>query len=524
VLLLLIHGKTRRGVGSIIGGAFLVLIMIIGYAFYVMSNQSVNEFQSILSDMRKLDVDREQEHLYIKTISPSSTGLSADIVNDGPNIINIIYTCYRDISDPTDPYHYTSLGGDGIWIDPSASKPIPIDIPGYSSYGSYSIRLISDRGKAYTSSWPVTGLEGGEKTYITGEISDVIGKFLPTYLSFQWALRDKITQPGPDPYRIFNFNWNGNWACKTGDDCLAFRLKVTWYGKSPITLGKNTALFMSSIKDTGGPSYAFFLVYYNKATDTISGYDPNTSPISFRYEETKTLYFAAPLNDIFGSLEFEGANLHSDERPYSVALGIYDNRHVYSQSFPLVALYTQDMIPQRYPITLSVNPSGSGITNPSGLVQWSAGNNYIIANANEGYAFSDWTSSSNIYINQPNSYDTIATFNGDITGGTITANFVLSSTLHHFIISGPPNSPANTPFDVTVSARYSNGDIISDYAGKIRFTSSDGQAVLPIDYTFKSGDSGSHPFQITLKTIGPQTITVTDTTTALSATYSILVT
>jgi hypothetical protein len=522
---LLIHGKTRRGVGSIIGGAFLVLIMIIGYAFYVMSNQSVNEFQSILSDMRKLDVDREQEHLYIKTVSPSSTGLSTDIVNDGPNIINIIYTCYRDISDPTDPYHYTSLGGDGIWIDPSASKPIPIDIPGYSSYGSYSIRLISDRGKAYTSSWPVTGLEGGEKTYITGEISDVIGKFLPTYLSFQWANRTRSGGGGSGyRYRISGFqnSWNGNWAVISSEG-VVFRFKVTWYGKSPITLGKNTALFVMPIDATGGQERTFYLVNYNELSDTISVYDPITNPISFRYEQTKTLYFAASTISVT-DLQRDAQVLQSGSHAYSTTLGIFDYPGVYSQSFPLIALYSQDMIPPRYPITLSVYEFGSGITNPSGLVQWSAGNNYIITYANEGYAFSGWTSSSNIYINQPNSYDTIATFNGDITGGTITANFVLSSTLHHFIIDGPPNSPANTQFDVTVSARYSGGEIISGYTGKIRFTSSDGQAVLPIDYTFKSGDSGSHPFQITLKTVGLQTITVTDTATALSKTYSITVT
>src|SRR5439155_6505061 len=46
------------------------------------------------------------------------------------------------------------------------------------------------------------------------------------------------------------------------------------------------------------------------------------------------------------------------------------------------------------------------------------------------------------------------------------------------------------------------------------FTSTDPQAVLPANYTFTAGDSGSHTFTngATLKTAGSQTITATDTT------------
>jgi hypothetical protein len=57
------------------------------------------------------------------------------------------------------------------------------------------------------------------------------------------------------------------------------------------------------------------------------------------------------------------------------------------------------------------------------------------------------------------------------------------------------------------------------YAGTVHFTSSDGQAVLPADYTFTAGsggDNGSHTFSATLKTAGSQTVTATDTFTPQS--------
>jgi hypothetical protein len=48
----------------------------------------------------------------------------------------------------------------------------------------------------------------------------------------------------------------------------------------------------------------------------------------------------------------------------------------------------------------------------------------------------------------------------------------------------------------------------------VRFSSSDGQAVLSANYTFTAADQGTHTFSATLKTAGAQSITVTDTTAA----------
>src|SRR5207247_4786066 len=53
------------------------------------------------------------------------------------------------------------------------------------------------------------------------------------------------------------------------------------------------------------------------------------------------------------------------------------------------------------------------------------------------------------------------------------------------------------------------------YTGTVHFTSSDGAAVLPANYSFVGGDNGVHTFTnlTTLKTSGNQTVTGTDTVT-----------
>ncbi len=64
----------------------------------------------------------------------------------------------------------------------------------------------------------------------------------------------------------------------------------------------------------------------------------------------------------------------------------------------------------------------------------------------------------------------------------------------------------------TVTAKNADGTTDTSYTGTVHFTSSDGQAVLPADYTFTAADKGVHTFSATLKTAGTQSFTATDTT------------
>jgi len=103
------------------------------------------------------------------------------------------------------------------------------------------------------------------------------------------------------------------------------------------------------------------------------------------------------------------------------------------------------------------------------------------------------------------------TNNGSINGnGSITVFATGASTL---AVTMPANATAGTTFNASVTAKDAFGNTATGYAGTVHFTSSDGQAVLPSDYTFIGTDNGTHIFPITLKTSGTQSITVTDTTT-----------
>ena len=85
----------------------------------------------------------------------------------------------------------------------------------------------------------------------------------------------------------------------------------------------------------------------------------------------------------------------------------------------------------------------------------------------------------------------------------------------HLAVNTPASATSGSPFSLTVTALDASNNQATSYTGTIHFTSSDGQAALPSDYTFTVADSGIHIFSgVTLSTPGNQTITATDTANA----------
>lgn len=111
----------------------------------------------------------------------------------------------------------------------------------------------------------------------------------------------------------------------------------------------------------------------------------------------------------------------------------------------------------------------------------------------------------------------IQTICGPLPTGTQSGIVVTSSVPTHYSVTGIPSpSTAGAPASVTVTALDGSGSVVSSYTGTVHFSSTDAQATLPSNYTFVSGDAGSHTFTnaVTVKTAGTQSVTATDTVTS----------
>jgi alpha-tubulin suppressor-like RCC1 family protein len=79
-----------------------------------------------------------------------------------------------------------------------------------------------------------------------------------------------------------------------------------------------------------------------------------------------------------------------------------------------------------------------------------------------------------------------------------------------FTVRASPPVASGVPFTVTVVAVNARGDAVPTYAGALHLTSSDPEATLPASAAMTASNGGRVDIQVTLKTRGPQTLTVTD--------------
>ncbi len=126
--------------------------------------------------------------------------------------------------------------------------------------------------------------------------------------------------------------------------------------------------------------------------------------------------------------------------------------------------------------------------------------------------FHDITSGNNSFPGYPTGYSCGVGYD-QVTGlGSVDAAKLLQAfPSAHFTVTAPSSAAAGKQFNFTVKALDANGNADPGYSGTVRFTSTDGAATLPANYTFVAGDSGAKTFSATLNTPGSQTITATDT-------------
>jgi hypothetical protein len=136
---------------------------------------------------------------------------------------------------------------------------------------------------------------------------------------------------------------------------------------------------------------------------------------------------------------------------------------------------------------------------------------------NSGFIISDTIQTQDTFgssYDQGNNWD----FCNGVDDSSSRLALLYRSRIDHLELNSSTGSPdSGAPFTVSVRAVNRNGSTYTGYLGTLHFTSSDGAAVLPADYTFVAGDNGAHTFTngVTINAAaGTQTVTATDTVTA----------
>jgi hypothetical protein len=75
--------QNKRGIGSIIGAVFLILILMSGYAFYTLNFNVTRGYTETLQDMQQLDLERNKENIEFVSVLFNLNELNITVRNTG---------------------------------------------------------------------------------------------------------------------------------------------------------------------------------------------------------------------------------------------------------------------------------------------------------------------------------------------------------------------------------------------------------------------------------------------------------
>jgi hypothetical protein len=153
---------------------------------------------------------------------------------------------------------------------------------------------------------------------------------------------------------------------------------------------------------------------------------------------------------------------------------------------------------------------GNTVTGYSGTVHFTSSDGQASLPANSTLTNGTGSFSATLKTAGSQTITATDTANSSITGST-SAISVSPGTTARFVVNPPPTATAGVAFAFSVAAQDAFNNPTPAYTGTVHFSSTDGQAGLPINYTFLTTDNGIHTFSATLKTAGSQTLTATDT-------------
>jgi len=165
--------RSKQGVGSIIGGVFILLILLMGYTFYFLNVNVTEGYNKILQDMGELDLKRNKENLEFISVSFNNDQLNISVKNTGSYDAHLIWLGIFDETVTSNTQEYYEID---FHVDPAETVPDirNVTIPTFEGQERV-VQLVTELGNAFSYSYPppsVTGIyaydfvdqEGGPPT------------------------------------------------------------------------------------------------------------------------------------------------------------------------------------------------------------------------------------------------------------------------------------------------------------------------------------------------------------------------
>jgi len=143
---------SRKGSGSIIGIAFLVLILMSGFSFYILNVNANNNYRKTLQTMDELDLKRKQEEITFEEVSvTSSSKLNVTVKNAGSSQSHLIWLGIFNKTATPDTQGYYELDE---YVNPAETLTNIGSSNTINEECTYVIQLVTELGNTFSSSYP----------------------------------------------------------------------------------------------------------------------------------------------------------------------------------------------------------------------------------------------------------------------------------------------------------------------------------------------------------------------------------
>ncbi len=313
----------RLGQGSVIGGAFLVLIIISFYSIFVFSTRNSVISDRIISLQTMKDQEKQEERIdfrYYLDEDPKIETQYLFMINSGGMPVQIIQVINLE------NLNYTDLKKEEFMVNPGVSLKLDevFSTLKLNFKENTLVGFLTGRGNMFSVKYIPTVIvppSYGNLTDALQNMSETLGDFIFDYHSFEWA--EMLQEP---------YEWHNSWEIPE-KTWLVFRINLTYYGSNMVLplISENTHILFSGPENI--PIY-YIVENTNTYDDVeISAYNSAT-PISLLNDTSRALYFGShePEDLVSPPKKFNSKKL------YTGIVVVYDKGRSYSQTYPLIGL------------------------------------------------------------------------------------------------------------------------------------------------------------------------------------------
>ncbi|MBC8497773.1 hypothetical protein H8D40_02205 [Candidatus Bathyarchaeota archaeon] len=155
--------KRRRGVSTLIGVAFFLLIFMTGFTYYALTLQARQRYDVVVQEMSEFDRGRFEEELTVTDITVTALNkINITAVNPGSSSVHVVWIGIMNEANNTQDYYDAD-----IYVKPAETQTgISNDSITVYADQTFIMHLVTELGNIYTFTYfPDTGSGGGETRY-----------------------------------------------------------------------------------------------------------------------------------------------------------------------------------------------------------------------------------------------------------------------------------------------------------------------------------------------------------------------